>query len=61
MAPATVMVWPEMWAASSEARKATVAATSSGYVTGGRLREIPAERQVDSRGLAMRMVVPEFG
>lgn len=30
MAPATVMVSPEMWAASSDARNATVAATSSG-------------------------------
>jgi predicted RNase H-like nuclease len=38
---------------------ATAAAVSS-FITGGRLNEIPVDRQVDSRGLPMRMVVPDI-
>lgn len=38
---------------------ATAAAVSS-FIANGRLREVPAERQVDSFGLPMRMVVPDL-
>ena len=36
------------------------AATVSCFISGGRLREVPVDRQVDSFGLPMRMVIPDM-
>jgi predicted RNase H-like nuclease len=37
-----------------------LSAAVSSFVTKGELQEIPVERQIDSKGLPMRMVVPRF-